>query len=141
LTTYRKLLLAEHHIAYFEYGYAVVEALVMGKVILIGEALGLGRRFDEHPLAVSTLWKTLVYGSFVAIFAVLERFVGALVHGKSLASAIPQLAGNQGYELLARVIVTLVALVPLIAFLEIGRVLGEGKLNHLFFRRRLPSKS
>ena len=139
LTTYRKLLLAEYDIGYFEYGYAIVEALVMGKVILIGEALGLGQRFDERPLAISTLWKTLAFGVFVALFSVLEHSVDALAHGRSLATAVYHLAGKQGYELLARVIVTLVALAPLFAFLETGRIPGEGKLNDLFFRRRPPS--
>jgi hypothetical protein len=139
LTTYRRLLLAEYNIGYFEYGYAIVEALVLAKVILIGEALGLGERYAERPLMVPVLWKTLVFGILIAIFSLLEHFVGARVHGEPLASALPSLKGPRGYELLARVMVTLIALVPLLAFRETERVLGEGKLFDLFFRRRGPS--
>ncbi len=136
LTTYRRLLLEEYNIDYYEYGYAVVEALVLAKVILIGEAFHLGEHFHEQSLAVSTAWKTVVFGLLVAVFTALEHFVGAIVHGRSLASALPQLTGSHLYELLARVVVTLVAFVPLFSFRELGRVLGPGKLSELFFHRK-----
>src|SRR5205809_724767 len=38
---YRRLILAEYHIAYSHYGFAIIEALIMAKVILIGDALRL----------------------------------------------------------------------------------------------------
>ena len=62
ITTYRRLLLAEYHVGYFEYGYAVIESFVLAKVILIGEAIGVGERFQDKPLVYSTLYKTLVFG-------------------------------------------------------------------------------
>ena len=61
-TTYRRLVLAEYQIGYFEYGWALLKALVLAKVILIGEILHLGERFHDRPLLVSTLWKTLMFG-------------------------------------------------------------------------------
>jgi len=139
LTTYRTVLLAEYQVAYVRYGYAIVEALILGKVILIGEAIGIGRRFHDQPLMISTLWKTFTFGIFVALFAILEHLVESWIHGESLASAFPALAGKTGLDLLARVIVTLVAFIPLFAFRETGRVLGEGKLFELFFKRRPPT--
>ncbi len=39
----------------------------------------------------------------------------------------------EGYELLARVQLELVALLPLFAFQELDRVLGEGKMASLLF--------
>ena len=135
LTIYRRLLLREYNIAYYEYGFALVESLVLGKVILLGEALHLGERFHEGSLILSTLWKTAVFGVLVVIFSVLEHFIGALVHGKSLASLLPEFMGSHVYEILARLLVTLVAFVPLFAFREVGRVMGPGKLYKLFFNR------
>lgn len=139
LTTYRTVLLAEYQIPYVRYGYAVVEALILGKVILIGEVIGVGRRFQDLPLMVSTLGKTFSFSLLVALFSMLEHLVEALVHREPLAKAFPALAGRPGADILANVIVTLVAFIPLFAFREIGRVLGEGKLHALFFRRRPPS--
>ena len=36
-TQYRRLLLAAHDITYTHYGVAVIEALILGKVIMIGD--------------------------------------------------------------------------------------------------------
>ena len=72
LTTYRKLVLAEYHIGYFEYGWALMEAIILAKVILIGELLHLGDLFHDRPLIVSTLWKSLAFGLLVAAFVVVE---------------------------------------------------------------------
>ena len=140
ITTYRRLLLAEYHVGYFEYGYAVVESFVLAKVILIGQAMGLGERFQDKPLVYSTLHNTLVFGLLVAVFTLLEHFAGALVHGRPLADALPELAGDRGYEMLSRVVMMLIAFVPLFAIRSVARALGEGKLSDLFFRSGAPAR-
>ena len=43
-TTYRRLLLAHYGISYEDYGISVIRALVLGKVVLVAEALRVGRR-------------------------------------------------------------------------------------------------
>jgi hypothetical protein len=65
----------------------------------------------------------------------LEHVVTALLHHRSVASEF-QLTGGQGYEMLARVQLMLVAFVPFFAFREISAVLGEGKLLELFLHGR-----
>jgi hypothetical protein len=130
-TMYRRLVLAEYQIGYLDYGWALIKALVLGKVILIGELLHVGERFRDRPLLLSTLWKTATFGVLILAFAVLERVVGAALHHRPIAEEF-QLAGGQGYELLARTNLEVVALIPLFAFRELGRVLGEGKLRELF---------
>ncbi len=132
LTTYRRLVLAEYHIGYFEYGWGLVKALVLAKVILVGEMLHLGKRLERGPMIWSILGKTLVFGLFIVAFAVLEHVIAALIHDRPLRSEF-QLGGPQGYELLARVQLELVALLPLFAFKELARVLGEGKVSELLF--------
>jgi len=132
-TTYRRLVLAEYEIGYLDYGWALVKALVLGKVILIGELLHVGERFRDRPLLISTFWKTVTFGLLILAFGVLERVVGALIHHRPIAEEF-QLTGRQGLELLARTNLEIVALIPLFAFRELGRVLGEGKLLALFLQ-------
>jgi hypothetical protein len=132
-TTYRRLVLAEYEIGYLDYGWALIKALVLGKVILIGELLHVGERFRDRPLLLSTFWKTVSFGLLILAFGVLERVLGALIHHRPIAEEF-QLTGHQGYELLARTNLQIVALIPLFAFRELGRVLGEGKLLALFLR-------
>ncbi|MFI3219993.1 MAG: hypothetical protein QX189_12895, partial [Methylococcales bacterium] len=42
-TEYQRLFLAAHDIDYTNYGVAVIEALILGKVIMIGSMFRLGR--------------------------------------------------------------------------------------------------
>jgi hypothetical protein len=135
LTTYRKLVLAEYHIGYFEYGWAVVQAMILAKVILIGEALHLGERFQERPLILSTLWKSLVFALFAALLVMTEHVVHALLRHEPVAGVF-QLSGGRGFEMIARFQLMLVAFVPFFAFRELSRALSLGSLVNLFFRRR-----
>jgi hypothetical protein len=72
--TYRRLILSEYDIDYFQYGYALVEALVLGKVILLGDLFRLGDRFHGKPLIVPTLYRTFAFSVLVLVFAVSEHF-------------------------------------------------------------------
>src|SRR5215469_1544214 len=69
--TYRRLTLSESGITYLHYGIGIIEALILAKVILVGQALRLGRRFEDEPLIVSVLVKTLYFAIFVAVFSVI----------------------------------------------------------------------
>jgi len=134
-TTYRRLVLAEYNIGAVEYSFAIIEALILGKVVLIGEALHVGSRFEDRPLFVSTLWKTLLFSILVVAFSTLEHVVRSYVHHKPLAEEL-SFAGAAGLEKLARIQLMLVCFLPFFAFQELGRVLGGPHLLDLFFRRR-----
>lgn len=42
-TTYRRLILAEYEISYLQYGVSVIEALLLTKIIQVGDRLRLGQ--------------------------------------------------------------------------------------------------
>jgi len=52
-TQYRRFVLAAHDITYTNYWVAVIEALILAKVVMIGDALRLGRSLDQRPLIYS----------------------------------------------------------------------------------------
>jgi hypothetical protein len=135
-TVYRRLILTEFGISYVHYGAGLIEALIVAKVILIGQALGLGKRFENGPLIVAALFKAVLYGAFVALFAVLEHVIEGFVHGKDLSAIWQSLIGLGKDEILARTLMVVVAFIPFFAFWETNRVLGEGKLFALFSQRR-----
>src|SRR4051794_7580150 len=72
-TWYRRLILAEYRITYLHYWVAVVESLILAKVILIGDALRLGRKFEHEPLIFPVLHKAVLFSLFVGLFAILEH--------------------------------------------------------------------
>jgi hypothetical protein len=134
-TQYRRFLLAAHDITYTNYGVAVVEALILGKVILIGRAVRLGRGLEGKPLIFSTLYKTVVFSCLVAVFTLVEEVIKGLWHGKGLTGGLVEYFGKGSHELLANCLVIFVALIPFFAFRELGRVFGREKVWALFFGR------
>jgi hypothetical protein len=135
-TIYRRLVIAETGFAYLHYGIAVIEALVIAKVILIGGMFGFTRRFDDRPLIVPVLYKSILFAILVLLFGVVEHLVEGWFHKQGLAGGLREIASLGGYELGARVLMLVVAFVPFFAFVEIGRALGAQKLAAMFFGRR-----
>ncbi len=135
-TQYRRFVLAAHDITYTNYGVAVIEALILAKVVMIGDVLRLGRQLEQEPLIYSTLCKAVVFSLFVGAFTLIEHVIKGLWMGKGLAGGLVDFIGTGSTELLARCLVIFVAFIPFFAFRELGRILGEGKIWALFFRRR-----
>lgn len=136
LTTYKRLILGEYSISYLHYGYGLIEALILSKVILLGQTFGLGEKFADKPLIYPSLYKAVVFTLFVLVFAILEHFVTGFLHGHDFAKIYQELIDNGIYAILAKIQITFFVLLLFFAFLEMGRVLiGEDKLFNLFFRR------
>ncbi len=86
-TQYRRFVLAAHDITYTNYWVAVIEALILAKVIMIGDVFRLGRGLEQKPLIYPTLYKTVVFTLFVGVFTLVEHMVKGLwtgdgVHGR-----------------------------------------------------------
>jgi hypothetical protein len=135
-TWYRRLVLAAHDITYTNYWVPAIEALILAKVVMIGDALRLGRSLDQRPLIYSTLFRTVVFSLFVGGFTLIEHGIRSLWMGKGFTQGLVGFLGKGSPELLAGCLVTFVAFIPFFAFRELGRVLGEGKIWALFFRGR-----
>lgn len=132
---YRRFVLSEAGINYFHYGAAAISALILAKVILIGEALHLGRQFEASHLIVSVLFKSAVFAAFVGVFALLEHLIEGVVHRETWDQIAHGLVRAGEGEIFARTVVALVTLIPFFAFWETDRVLGDHKLFRLFFHR------
>lgn len=48
-TEYRRLILAAHDIVYMDYGVAFIQAVILGKLIMIGAVFRLGRGLEAKP--------------------------------------------------------------------------------------------
>src|ERR1700721_2833408 len=87
LATYSMLLLGRFHISYFAYGAALINALVITKVILIGEAVHVGDKFESRPLFYSAIYKAFMYSLLVLAFHFLEEIVKLLIQKKDIVTA------------------------------------------------------
>jgi len=134
-TWYRRLILAEYNVEYTNYWFPLIEAAVLAKVIMIGDIVGLGRGLEERSLMVPTLYRTVAFSVWVALFRLLEETIRGLLHGQGLTAGYWVLASESRYEMLAGCVMMFVAFVPFFAFKELERVLGEGRLLALFWNR------
>jgi hypothetical protein len=137
-TTYRRLILAETGVTYLHYGIALIEALVVAKVILLGRMFGFSRRFEQQPLIVPVVYKSILFGVLVMLFGILEHVIEGMLRSHSALSGLRDLASLGVDELSARVLMIIIAFVPFFAFWEIGRVVGMPKLAAMFFQKPDP---
>src|SRR5262249_11203458 len=127
-STYRMLLQGRFREGSFEYGTALINALILSKIILIGEYLQVGKRHENRPLIYSTVYKSFVFTLLVASFHVLEDAIKGVWHGEGLARAFAALRDRRIDEVLAAGVVYFCALLPFFALREIRRVFGEARL-------------
>jgi hypothetical protein len=133
IATYSMVLLDKFHVSYFNYGAALINALVIAKVILIGEYAHLGKKHESKPLILTSIYKAFLFGLLVFGFHVLEEIIKRLIHGATVATASRELRID---DLLCRALVVFCTFIPLFAFRELQRVLGEDAFRSLLFRKR-----
>ena len=131
LELYSVLLLRDFHVKYLNFGFALINALVIAKVILLGEYARIGRKYEERPLILSAAYKAILFVVLVFVFHLVEELVKRLLHNGHFAGALAQVRVN---DLLGRGIIVFCTFLPLFAFRELRRVLGEKKFMDLFFR-------
>ncbi len=131
-TTYKRLLMTEYGIPFFQYGYSILEALVLAKFILLGRMLRLGERFRDRPLIVVTLYKTFCFGLLVLALSALEHFLTGWLHGHSPEDVIREYFGSALWEALAKMLIVVAGFVPLFGIWELGRYLDLERVLRLF---------
>jgi hypothetical protein len=132
---YRRLLLASYDIEYTGYWAPLVEAAILAKVIMIGDALRVARGLRNWPLAVPAIYRTVMFSLLVVLFSIIEHVGNALFHGKKAADGIAELTSTGWEGLLAWYVLIIVAFLPFFTVKEIEAAFGPSKVRGLFFSR------
>jgi len=133
---YRSVLLAEHHVPFAAKSFALINALVLAKVMVIAKEFHFGEQFDDSPLIYPTLVKSASFSVLLACFKIIEESVVGLYHGKSFHQSIADLGGGTWQGIVCLTLLLFAMLIPFFGFTELQKVFGEGKLLNLFFRSR-----
>ena len=115
---------------------ALVKALVIGKFILIGEALEPGTRISAPTMLHRVAWRTLGMVVVLIVFKLIEELVIGLVHSKGVAELLEEFEAQSWLGLLGPVLLMLIVLVPMMIALELDRALGEQGLRGLLLESR-----
>ena len=131
------LILADYLVSFGSFMVATVTALVVGKSVLVANAMPFLRRFDMAPMIQPVLFKTIVYWAAVFLVRFLEKLVEYLFAGGTL-SAIPEyVATHFTWHRFAAVQIWLfVCFLIYVTTTQVSAVLGPGKLRQLMFQRR-----
>jgi len=136
LSIHTSLVLSQQHLDYEEHAFAIINAFVFAKVLLVGEELHLGRRFQNRPLIYPVLYKCLVFSVVLIFFHLIESVGVGIWHGNTLAASIPPMLGWNPKGLLAVGFICFVLLIPFFGFREMARVLGRTEMRNLFFGKK-----
>jgi hypothetical protein len=129
------VILAQDHLNYPAQGFAIINALILAKIMLIGEDLHLGNRFRDKALIYSILYKSLIFAVFLFGFHILEEVIVGVCRGTPVSESLPVIGAGSLKGLLCRGGIVFIALIPFFAFREIGRVIGKGELWSLLLTR------
>ena len=140
LILHQSVVLRKHYFEVASHGLALINALALAKVMLVARDLHFADFGKGVPLMYPTLLKSAAFSVLLAIFKILEEVAVGLYHGLSFHQSIADLGGGTWSGILSLTAILFVLLIPFFAFAEVGELIGEGKLEQLFFHAH-PSLS
>lgn len=140
-TIYERILLGLTDNSYVPFGFCIIQALIMAKVILIGDHIRLGHIFDSKPLAYTVAYKTIIFCILMFLFVIAEHCVMGLIDGKPITGILEEFFANHLNVALAKTFIMFLVFIFFFSVLETSRALGDHKLFDLFFKSRDALKS
>jgi hypothetical protein len=129
------VVLSSQHLPYRFYGFALINALILAKIMLVAEGLHFAEKYEAKPLVFPIVYKALAFTVLLMGAYVVEETAVAMFHGENVAMAIPRIGGGSLGGIAAVATIMCVALVPFFAFRELSRIFGEAELRALLFTR------
>jgi hypothetical protein len=136
LTT--NLLVAQYGVAVSNFMLATVAALVVGKAVLVANAMSLLRRYDRAPLIQPILYKTIFYWGIVFFARLLERFVHFAIIERNSPADFPAylITTFSWHRFFAISLWIFVLFLIYVTVTEVSHLFGSGELRRLFFTSR-----
>ena len=136
LTT--NLLVAQYGVAVSNFMLATVAALVVGKAVLVANAMSLLRRYDRAPLIQPILYKTIFYWVIVFFARLLERFVHFAIIERNSPADFPAylITTFSWHRFVAISLWIFVLFLIYVTVTEVSHLFGSGELRRLFFTSR-----
>ena len=132
LTT--QLILSDYLIHLWNFMIATTAALVVGKSVLVANALPFLRRFDKAPLIRPVLFKTIVYWAVVFLVRFLEKLIEYLFAGGKLSNIPEYVSTHFTWDRFVAIQIWIFVLFLVYnSVAELNQRVGHGKLMKIFF--------
>jgi len=137
----KNLLVAQYFVAVSNFMLATVAALVVGKAVLVANAMPFLRRYDRAPLIRPILFKTAIYWVVVFSARILERFVHfSVIERNPPSDFVPYLITTFSWHRFSAISLWILVLFLIyVTASEVSHLFGTGELRRLFFTYR-PSE-
>ena len=138
LTT--NLILTNYGEQFSSYLLATVAAFVVGKAVLVANAMRTIRRFDRAPLIRPILFKSCFYWAMVFIARLLEHWIKYLAAHHPLGTFLPHMIASFSWsQFIAVQLWIFVLFLIYVTASELNHLFGEGELWHILLTSR-PSE-
>ncbi len=124
----------------YRFAFALINALILGKIILIAEAFHVGERFKERPLVYPILFKSAVFSVLLVCCEILEEVLVGVFHHKTITESMPSLGGGGVEGMLLVGLMVFIVLTPFFSFTEVARVIGEDELVSIILKRKTSTE-
>ena len=128
---HQRIILRSEGVGVVWHGLALINALVLGKIMLVAEDLDLGRWAPRRPLIYPILLDAGILTILFIVFHLVERKIIDLFHGGADNEA--PLGGGGLDGLLCVATIVFVSLIPFFAIQHLGRALGVDRLKAILF--------
>jgi hypothetical protein len=134
----KRLILEAYLIQFAGFAIATAAALIVGKSVLVANAIPFIKRFDYAPLAQPILFKTVVYTVFVFVARLIEAFIrylfenGVIGGGRFIEE---QLGSFSWHQFIATQMWIFVLFLVYTTATELNELFGDGELRKIFFSR------
>lgn len=133
----RRLTLAHYDIYVDDYFVGIIRALVIGKVIMLGAFMNISHKYENKPLLIPVLYKTILFVICVIIFDIIEVLIKETIKLPSFSDAYQYLILEHFSKLwLGGVIMIFVSFIPFFALKELSRVIGQQKFRDLMLKHK-----
>jgi hypothetical protein len=135
---YRRLILGEAGVSYTHYGISLIEALILAKIVLIGDAMNL-KRFASSRRSVFevAVLHSILFAVLVWLFSILEHVVEGLIRRMDWVQIAHAIVQHGLHEMVARIIMMFAAFLPFFALWELLQRLGPRRFYDLWFSRNV----
>ena len=131
------LILADYLRTFGSFLVATTTALVVGKSVLVADAMPFLRRFNTAPIIVPALFKTIIYWAMVFIVRFLEKLCEYLFSGGTLGNVREYVVMHFSWHRFAAIQIWIFVLFLIYTSVaELNAVLGAGQLRRIFFIKR-----
>ncbi|WP_237217069.1 hypothetical protein [Falsiroseomonas oryziterrae] len=134
---YKAALLTEESIHYAGYGFAIAKALVLGKFLMLGEAMNADRRVDGEPLLRGVLRSSWLLMLILFVLTVIEELVVGAIHGRHPGRVFAEhVDGGRWAEFLAYCLLLWLILLPYLGLKHLAKTLGPDAFREVLRGRR-----